>query len=67
MSAVAPEIPGNVLEVLVKDNQAVKAGDASWCESDPATIRPEWISRAPPCCRLQSQLHTARDGSAPHK
>jgi len=27
MMAVAPKIPGNVLEVLVKDNQSVKAGD----------------------------------------
>src|SRR5271169_3560204 len=28
ITAVAPKIPGNVLEVLVRDNQPVKAGDA---------------------------------------
>ena len=27
ITAVAPKIPGNVLEVQVRDNQAVKAGD----------------------------------------
>jgi len=43
VSAIAPKISGNVIDVLVRDNQPVKA-ETFWCALTRATTRRGWIS-----------------------
>jgi len=59
MTAVAPKIPGNVLEVLVKDNQAVKAGDIL-VRIDPRDYQARVDIARAALLQAQSQLHTAQ-------
>jgi membrane fusion protein (multidrug efflux system) len=59
MTAVAPKIPGNVLEVLVKDNQAVKAGDIL-LRIDPRDYQAKVDIARAALTQAQSQLHTAQ-------
>ena len=59
MTAVAPKIPGNVLEVLVKDNQAVKAGDVL-VRIDPRDYQARVDIARAALLQAQSQLHTAQ-------
>ncbi len=58
ITAVAPKIPGNVLEVLVLDNQPVKAGDVL-VRIDPRDYPRVDIARSA-LLQAESQLHTAQ-------
>ena len=57
--AVAPKISGNVIEVLVKDNQAVKAGDVL-VRIDPRDYQARVDIARAAVLQAQSQLHTAQ-------
>src|SRR5258708_26943220 len=59
ITAVAPKISGNVLEVLVKDNQAVKAGDVL-LRIDPRDYQARVDIARAALLQAQSQLHTAQ-------
>src|SRR6266581_2460051 len=59
ITAVAPKIPGNVLEVLVKDNQPVKAGDVV-VRIDPRDYQARVDIARAALLQAQSQLHTAQ-------
>ena len=59
ITAVAPKIPGNVLEVLVKDNQPVKAGDVL-VRIDPRDYQARVDIARAALVQAQSQLHTAQ-------
>ena len=59
ITAVAPKIPGNVLEVLVLDNQAVKAGDVL-VRIDPRDYQARVDIARAALLQAQSQLHTAQ-------
>jgi membrane fusion protein (multidrug efflux system) len=59
ITAVAPKIPGNVLEVLVKDNQPVKAGDVL-VRIDPRDYQARVEIARAALVQAQSQLHTAQ-------
>ncbi len=59
ITAVAPKIPGNVLEVLVKDNQPVKAGDIL-VRIDPRDYQARVDIARAALVQAQSQLHTAQ-------
>ena len=59
ITAVAPKIPGNVLEVLVLDNQAVKAGDVL-VRIDPRDYQARVDIARSALLQAQSQLHTAQ-------
>src|ERR1035437_1912755 len=59
ITAVAPKIPGHVLEVLVKENNPVKAGDIL-VRIDPRDYQARvYIARAA-LLQAESQLHTAQ-------
>ena len=57
--AIAPKIPGNVLEVLVLDNQPVKAGDVL-VRIDPRDYQARVDIARAALVQAQSQLHTAQ-------
>ncbi|MEO8591787.1 MAG: HlyD family secretion protein [Candidatus Solibacter sp.] len=57
--AVAPKISGNVVEVLVKDNQPVKAGDVL-VRIDPRDYQARVDIARATLLQAQSQLHTAQ-------
>ena len=57
--AVAPKISGNVLEVLVRDNQAVKAGDVL-VRIDPRDYQARVEIARAAVLQAQSQLNTAQ-------
>jgi len=59
ITAVAPKIPGNVLEVLVKDNQPVKAGDVL-VRIDPRDYQARVDIARAALLQAESQLHTAQ-------
>ena len=59
ITAVAPKIPGNVLEVLVLDNQPVKAGDVL-VRIDPRDYQARVDIARSALLQAQSQLHTAQ-------
>jgi membrane fusion protein (multidrug efflux system) len=59
ITAVAPKIPGNVLEVLVLDNQPVKAGDVL-VRIDPRDYQARVDIARSTLLQAQSQLHTAQ-------
>src|SRR5260370_13927908 len=59
ITAVAPKIPGNVLEVLVKDNQTVKAGDIL-VRIDPRDYQARVDIARSALLQAQSQLHAAQ-------
>ena len=59
ITAVAPKISGNVLEVLVKDNQPVKAGDVL-VRIDPRDYQARVDMARAALLQAQSQLHTAQ-------
>ena len=59
ITAVAPKIPGNVLEVLVRDNQPVKAGDVL-VRIDPRDYQARVDIARAALVQSQSQLHTAQ-------
>src|SRR3954454_21274909 len=59
MTAVAPKIPGTVIEVLVKDNQEVKAGDIL-VRIDPRDYQARVDIARAALLQAQSQLHTAQ-------
>ena len=59
ITAVAPKIPGNVLEVLVMDNQPVKAGDVL-VRIDPRDYQARVDIARAALVQAQSQLHTAQ-------
>jgi membrane fusion protein, multidrug efflux system len=57
--AVAPKVSGNVIEVLVKDNQAVKAGDIL-VRIDPRDYQARVDIARAAVLQAQSQLNTAQ-------
>jgi membrane fusion protein, multidrug efflux system len=59
ITAVAPRIPGTVVEVLVNDNQAVKAGDPL-VRIDPRDYQAKVDQARAAVAQAQSQLHTAQ-------
>jgi membrane fusion protein (multidrug efflux system) len=59
ISAVAPKIAGNVVEVLVKDNQPVKAGDVL-VRIDPRDFQAKVSQAQASVLQAQSQLQSAR-------
>jgi membrane fusion protein (multidrug efflux system) len=59
ITAVAPKIPGNVLEVQVRDNQAVKTGDVL-VRIDPRDYQARVDIAHAALLQAQSQLHTAQ-------
>ena len=59
ITAIAPKIPGNVLEVLVKDNQPVKAGDVL-VRIDPRDYQARVDIARAALLQAESQLHTAQ-------
>jgi membrane fusion protein, multidrug efflux system len=59
ITAVAPKIPGNVVEVLVLDNQPVKAGDVL-VRIDPRDYQARVDIARSALLQAQSQLHTAQ-------
>ena len=59
ITAIAPKIPGNVLEVLAKDNQPVKAGDIL-VRIDPRDYQARVDIARAALLQAQSQLHTAQ-------
>jgi membrane fusion protein, multidrug efflux system len=59
ITAVAPKIPGNVLEVLAKDNHPVKAGDVL-VRIDPRDYQARVDIARAALVQAQSQLHTAQ-------
>ncbi len=59
ITAIAPKIPGNVIEVLVKDNQPVKAGDVL-VRIDPRDYQARVDIARAALVQAQSQLHTAQ-------
>ena len=59
ITAVAPKIPGNVLEVLVNDNQPVKAGDVL-VRVDPRDYQARVDIARAALSQTESQLHTAQ-------
>src|SRR5260370_12754187 len=59
ITAVAPKIPGNVLEVLVLDNQPVKAGDIL-VRIDPRDYQARVDIAHSALLQAESQLHTAQ-------
>jgi membrane fusion protein (multidrug efflux system) len=59
ITAIAPKIPGNVIEVLVKDNQPVKAGDIL-VRIDPRDYQARVDIARAALVQAQSQLHTAQ-------
>jgi len=59
ITAIAPKIPGNVLEVLVKDNQPVKAGDVL-VRIDPRDYQARVDIARAALLQAQNQLHTAQ-------
>jgi membrane fusion protein, multidrug efflux system len=59
ITAVAPKIPGTVLEVLVKDNRQVKAGDVL-VRIDPRDYQARVDIARAALLQAQSQLHTAQ-------
>jgi membrane fusion protein (multidrug efflux system) len=59
ITAVAPKIPGTVLEVLVKDNRPVKAGDVL-VRIDPRDYQARVDIARAALLQAQSQLHTAQ-------
>src|SRR5664279_1147482 len=59
ITAVAPRIPGNVVEVLVKDNQPVKAGDVL-VRIDPRDYQARVDIARAALLQAQSQLHTTQ-------
>jgi membrane fusion protein, multidrug efflux system len=59
ITAVAPRIPGNVVEVLVKDNQPVKAGDVL-VRIDPRDYQARVDIVRAALLQAQSQLHTTQ-------
>jgi membrane fusion protein (multidrug efflux system) len=59
VSAVAPKIAGNVIEVLVKDNQPVKAGDVL-VRIDPRDFQAKVSQTKAAVMQAESQLQSAR-------
>ncbi len=59
ITAVAPKIPGTVLEVLVKDNQPVKAGDVL-VKIDPRDYQAKVEMARAALRQAESQLNTAQ-------
>ena len=59
ITAVAPKIPGTVLEVLVRDNQQVKAGDVL-VRIDPRDYQAKVNEARAALLQAQSQLNTAQ-------
>jgi membrane fusion protein, multidrug efflux system len=59
ITAVAPKIPGNVLEVTVRDNQPVKAGDVL-VRIDPRDYQARVDIARAALLQAQSQFHTAQ-------
>jgi membrane fusion protein (multidrug efflux system) len=59
ITAVAPKIPGNVLEVLAKENQPVKAGDIL-VRIDPRDYQARVNIARAALLQAESQLHTAQ-------
>ena len=59
ITAIAPKIPGNVLEVLAKDNQPVKVGDIL-VRIDPRDYQARVDIARAALLQAQSQLHTAQ-------
>src|ERR1035437_6851649 len=59
ITAVAPKIPGNVLEVLAKENQPVKAGDIL-VRIDPRDYQARVDIARAALLQAESQLHTAQ-------
>src|SRR5215472_3791184 len=59
ISAVAPKIAGNVVEVLVKDNQPVKAGDVL-VRIDPRDFQAKVAQAKASVLQAESQLQSAR-------
>src|SRR5450759_497063 len=59
ITAVAPKIPGNVLEVLAKDNHPVKAGDIL-VRIDPRDYQARVDIARAALLQAESQLHTAQ-------
>jgi len=59
ITAIAPKIPGNVLEVLVNDNQPVKAGDVL-VRIDPRDYQARVDIARAALLQAQNQLHTAQ-------
>jgi membrane fusion protein, multidrug efflux system len=59
ISAVAPKISGNVIEVLVKDNQPVKAGDVL-VRIDPRDYQAKVSQAKAAVLQAESQLQSAR-------
>jgi len=59
ITAVAPRVAGTVLEVLVNDNQAVKAGDLL-VRVDPRDYQVKVDQAKAAVVQAQSQLHTAQ-------
>jgi membrane fusion protein (multidrug efflux system) len=59
ITAIAPKIYGNVVEVLVKDNQPVKAGDVL-VRIDPRDYQAKVDIARAALSQAQNQLHTAQ-------
>jgi membrane fusion protein (multidrug efflux system) len=59
ITAIAPKIPGNVLEVLAKDNQPVKAGDVL-VRIDPRDYQARVDIARAAVAQAESLLHTAQ-------
>lgn len=59
ITLIAPRVPGNVLEVLVKDNQEVKAGDLL-VRLDPRDYQVKVAQAKAAVTLAQSQLHAAQ-------
>ncbi len=59
ITAVAPKISGNVIEVMVKDNQPVRAGDVL-VRIDPRDYQARVDMARAALLQAQSQLHTAQ-------
>jgi membrane fusion protein (multidrug efflux system) len=59
ISAVAPKVSGNVIEVLVKDNQPVKAGDVL-VRIDPRDFQAKVLQTKASVMQAESQLQAAR-------
>ena len=59
ITAIAPKIPGNVLAVLVLDNQPVKAGDVL-VRIDPRDYQARVDIARAALMQAESQLHTAQ-------
>ena len=62
ITSVASKIPGNVFEVLVNDNQPVKAGDVLVL-SIRATTRRRWTLPTRHCCGAEPVAHGAVRGA----